>query len=121
MKDNWFLFVVLGVMVAPVYAQENSEFECTLGELTRRVLIMHEPGVSVPCEVHYYKDTEAPGERQVLWRALNEAGYCEAKTSEFVTMLSGMGWNCAAISGPQPAVEEEPDAGDDTDALAPVE
>jgi hypothetical protein len=82
--------------------------------VTRRVEVLSEPGVSVPCEVHYYKDTEMPGEDQVLWSAQNEEGYCEARAAEFVERLEGMGWTCwdaGADSAEQ----------DDTTDLAPAE
>jgi hypothetical protein len=119
--------ISLSLMSAAVFAQSQASYQCTMGELTRRVEIMHETGVTVPCEVHYYKDTEAPGEQQVLWRAMSEEGYCEAKTTEFVARLSGMGWNCGTGGMPaEPAeVEEVEDAEaemmDDTEALTPVE
>jgi len=116
--------ISLSLLSATVLAQGQTSYQCTMGEMTRRVEIMHETGVSVPCEVHYYKDTEAPGERQVLWRAMNEEGYCEDKTTEFVARLSAMGWSCGAGSMPtEPAEMEvsEPELMDDTEALAPVE
>jgi len=107
--------------------QDQTSYQCTMGELTRRVEIMHETGVTVPCEVHYYKDTEAPGERQVLWRAMSEAGYCEAKTTEFIEKLSGMGWDCGTSSmsaedaGMGDAESEMSGDADDTGDLAPAE
>lgn len=93
-------------------AQDQNNYQCTHGDLTRRVEVVYETGVTVPCEVHYYKDTEAPGERQVLWRALNQEGYCEAKTQEFVTKLGSWGWDCTASA---------PAEGDDSDTLEPAE
>ena len=60
----------------------------------RRVEILTEPGVPVPCEVHYYKDTEAPGEKRVLWSAQAQAGYCEDKVDGLLTKLEGLGWDC---------------------------
>lgn len=109
-------------------AQDDNRYQCTMGDLTRRIEVMHETGVTVPCEVHYYKDTESPGERQVLWRAMNEEGYCEAKTSEFVTQLTDMGWNCGIAAESvtmedeaKPEVEPDEDMTDDTEALAPAE
>ena len=116
-------------------AQAATAFECTYGDLKRRVEILTEPGVSVPCEVHYYKDTEAPGERQVLWSATSEEGYCERKTEEFIAKLEGWGWSCAAGGAPEPAApppepepapeeapEATPDAAEDeTDDLIPAE
>lgn len=120
------ILIAIAVLLLPatLFAQGQSSYQCTMGELTRRVEIMHETGVSVPCEVHYYKDSEAPGERQVLWRAMSEEGYCEAKTTEFIAKLESMGWNCGASSAPTDAMETEEmeaEMSDDTDALAPAE
>ena len=113
--------IVLSLLSPVVVAQDGNNFQCSMGDLTRRVEIFYETGVTVPCEVHYYKDTEMPGERQVLWRAANEEGYCEARATEFVARLEGMGWTClegAAAPAAPAAVEEQ---ADDTDALAPAE
>ncbi|HSG65099.1 MAG TPA: hypothetical protein VLD39_08860 [Gammaproteobacteria bacterium] len=77
-------------------AQDGGSYRCSLGDLARRVEIVYETGSAVPCEVHYYKDTEAPGERQVLWRAGVQSGYCEGRTREFVEQLRGWGWTCEA-------------------------
>ena len=115
-------FVVAIILPVLSIAQDSQKYQCTSGELTRRVEIFSEPGVAVPCEVHYYKDTEAPGERQVLWRAQNDAAYCASKTQEFVAKLTEMGWDC----GQAAAVEESPEADgaeamDDTDALTPAD
>ncbi len=121
---NILLATPLFLMSAVLFAQGQTSYQCTMGELTRRVEIMHETGVTVPCEVHYYKDTEVPGERQVLWRATNEEGYCETKTTEFIATLSGMGWDCGAGVMPVDSAETdeaEPAMMDDTDALAPVD
>ena len=120
------ILIAIAVLLLPatLFAQGQSSYQCTMGELTRRVEIMHETGVSVPCEVHYYKDSEAPGERQVLWRAMSEEGYCEAKTTEFIAKLESMGWSCGASSAPTDAMETEEmeaEMSDDTDALAPAD
>ena len=86
--------------------------------------VLYETGMTLPCEVHYYKDTEAPGESQVLWSAQAQEGYCEAKTEEFVARLQGWGWSCGASAEPAPeaapeAEEAEPPVYDDTDVLSP--
>ena len=101
-----------------LYAQDSTGYQCTYGGLERRVEIVYETGVTVPCEVHYYKDTEAPGEQQVLWRAVNEAGFCEARTAEFIDKLRGMGWNCQGLAKTEVA---EPEPEDDTEALTPAD
>ncbi len=122
------ILIMFSLLPAVVFAQGQSSYQCTMGELTRRVEVMHETGVTVPCEVHYYKDTEAPGDRQVLWRAMSEEGYCESKATEFVAKLSSMGWDCgtSAVSDDSAGMEEaemneDTDTLDDTDALAPAD
>jgi len=105
-------------------AADGDGHDCTLGELTRRVEIVYETGVTVPCEVHYYKESEAPGERQVLWRAQNEEGYCELRAAEFITKLGELGWICDVSASPAelPDTDEPaPPASDDTQALTPAE
>ena len=87
--------------------QGQTSYQCSFGELQRRVEILTEPGVSVPCEVHYYKDTEAPGDKQVLWSAGSQEGFCESKTEEFVAKLEGWGWDCGQGGEAAPATEPE--------------
>ena len=111
--SKWVAILALTVP-ATALAQESRSYQCTFGDNIRRVEIFSEPGVSVPCEVHYYKDTEVPGERQVLWSAQNDASYCEAKTQEFVAKLTGWGWSCQAgdPAMPEEAMSEEMPAED---------
>ncbi|MGD8417807.1 MAG: hypothetical protein PVH91_12175 [Pseudomonadales bacterium] len=66
---------------------------CEYGELTRKVEVVYvNPGQAVPCEVIYDKSGE--GSIETLWRASNEAGYCEAQAATLVDKLTGMGWRC---------------------------
>lgn len=115
------LTILAAVLPALTLAQEPQNYRCTQGDLVRRVEIFYETGVKVPCEVHYYKDTEAPGERQVLWRALNQEGYCEQKTEEFVTRLGGWGWECTRTAAPETEAMPGSEEADDTETLAPAE
>lgn len=112
------MLIAIAVLFLPtsLLAQEQSNYQCSIDEVIRRVEIVYETGVSVPCEVHYYKDTEMPGEREVLWRAVNEEGYCEARATEFVETLRGTGWTCWATDRAGSDGEN-----DDTDALAPAD
>jgi len=136
MKGNQLVVLVALMVPTIVFAQDTGKFQCTHGDLSRRVEIYTEPGVTVPCEVHYYKDTEAPGETQVLWSAQALEGYCAQKADEFVAKLQGWGWNCSAETAPAPEAEsavdpeaapevapegeeEAPPAYDDTDVLSP--
>ena len=106
---NQSLIPLLLTIIPGVVLAQGASTQCTYGDLERRIVIMSEPGVSVPCEVHYYKDTEAPGEDQVLWSASQQAGYCEEKAGEFITKLEGWGWNCGAgEEAAAPAAPAEP-------------
>ena len=122
MRVNTLIPLLLSALPGLVLAQDT-ETQCTYGDMVRRVVIMSEPGVSVPCEVHYFKDTEAPGEDQVLWSASTQAGYCEERATEFIAKLEGWGWNCAsdgaAAAPSEPTEPEEPaDAAETPEAPA---
>ncbi len=104
-----------------VLGQGVVKHQCTYGSLERHVEVFYETADAVPCEVHYRKVTEVPGERLVLWRANNEAGFCERKTSEFIAKLQDAGWNCGEANRPKPeAAGELDDEASDTDVLAPA-
>ena len=120
MRNKSLIIIAMAGLPFAAMAQDHNGYLCTNGDLQRRVEIVYETGVSVPCEVHYYKDTEAPGEPQVLWRALSEEGYCEVQAEAFVEQLANWGWDCARSSGEmtvpaesEPA-EEEPDSAEET-------
>lgn len=102
------------LMLAAPLATAADAYRCNNGNLERRVEVVYETGGVLPCEVHYYKDSEAPGSREVLWTANNEAGYCEARAAEFIERLRGFGWDCVAAA---PDTAEA----DDTEALAPAD
>ena len=140
MKNRKIALLLAILVPSLAYAQGPTAYHCTYGDLVRRVEIVTEPGVSVPCEVHYHKDTEAPGERQVLWSASQDAAYCEQKTSEFIGKLLGWGWTCgqadeapaepaAPAEAEAPAEPEAPEApaepeampASDTDHLEPAD
>lgn len=114
--------LVLGTAAGAV-AQEPIGFVCVSGGLERRIQVIYETGLLVPCEVHYFKDAEVSETSQVLWRAANEEGYCEARAAEFADKLRGWGWRCDAVSAAQPGTDDEAPEGavDDTEALAPSE
>ena len=113
--------IALLITIVPGFAlAQGASTQCTYGDTVRRVVIMSEPGVSVPCEVHYYKDSEAPGEDQVLWSAGQQAGYCEEKAAGLVAKLEGWGWNCDGDAAAAPAapaeVAEAPEAPESPEA-----
>ncbi len=97
----FLLFVSSSLTVA-------AETVCRFGEMVRSVDVVYsDPGQAVPCEVLYNKQSE--GSQSVLWRADNEAGYCEEKARGFVEKLEGMGWQCASDGNAAP-VPEAPDS-----------
>lgn len=115
-----FSTIAVGMVCsAVVLAQGSGRYVCTMGGLVRRVEIVYEPGRAVPCEVQYIKETESPGQRDVLWSAQNEAGYCEARTREFMVQLESAGWACVEASAPPRETENE--AEDDTAVLSAPE
>jgi hypothetical protein len=87
-----------------------SETRCMRGDdAIRRVAIeVPEPNREVPCEVVYWKDTEAPGVRTVLWSAQTDAAFCARKAEELVDTLKGGGWSCTAGEQPRTASREAP-------------
>ena len=75
---------------------------CSYGDLVRKIEVVYShPGQPVPCEVIY--DKSAEGSIETLWRADDEAGYCEAQAAGLADRLAGMGWQCAAEANTGPA------------------
>jgi len=124
MNFKYMAMFLAATLPSLVFGQGSQTYQCSYGDLQRRVAILHETGAAVPCEVHYYKDSEAPGDRQVLWRASNESGYCERKTEEFIAKLQNLGWNCGQDDDLVQSVEDEhealPEDVDDTELLTPA-
>lgn len=70
-------------------------YACTHADHTRRVEVDYlEPPAQLPCQVNYYKDTEAAGSRETLWEAQNTVGYCKSQADSLVQKLEGLGWSC---------------------------
>jgi hypothetical protein len=120
MNSKYALALITTALPCLALGQDGGSYQCSFGDLQRRVEILTEPGVTVPCEVHYYKDTEAPGEKKVLWSAGSQEGYCESKTEEFIAKLEGWGWDCGQGEKSMPSSEAEPEADEDTEAEPPV-
>lgn len=110
-----FLIMILATFMLPciltnafgddVYRQGEKAL-CSIGDVMRRVEVhYYENDKPVPCEVHYYKETEEPGEDRVLWRAESETGYCENKMTAFVGELTGFGWYCESEGDIPPALQ----------------
>ena len=98
---------------------------CSMASFERTVELRYDnPGEAVPCEIRYAKPDEGVGE-EVLWRAENEAGYCEARFQAFVDKLRGFGWSCGtgvdagdqstAAAGGEAPVDDEPAPTDESE------
>ena len=105
MRERTVIALLATMLPAIAAAQDLGKYQCSYGEMVRRVEVAHEPGVEVPCSVHYYKDTEMPGQQQVLWSADSDATYCAQKAKELVAKLEGWGWDCGRDS--ETAIEED--------------
>ena len=74
--------------------QAGQSMHCQLGDAVRVIEVVYPDGGELPCEVHYTKD----GTGTVLWRASNEAGYCEQQAANFVEKQRGWGFECVAMT-----------------------
>ena len=100
------LAAALAAAAGPLWANT----ECTMNQRTRTVTVVYaNPGQPVPCEVLYEKPAE--NQSMTLWRAKNEAGYCEARAAEFVSKLVDLGWACGERESAVPQAQGEPASG----------
>jgi hypothetical protein len=67
------------------------------GQIRRIELATQDPARGVPCEVVYWKDTEEPGVRRVLWSARTDAAFCTRKADELIAKLEAVGWTCTPV------------------------
>jgi len=87
---------ILTALIASGAASANP-VSCEQDGVIRRIEVVYaEPGQAVPCEVVY--DKSAEGSIETVWRSNFEAGYCEARATELIDKLSGMGWLCASTA-----------------------
>ena len=82
-------------------ATETIQTSCGRGDLVRRVVVVENSLSSgISCEVVYWKDTEAPDVRNVLWTARMDTGYCYSRALTLVGKLASLGWACDSVSSP---------------------
>jgi hypothetical protein len=87
------------VVAGSAAAQEN---QCVRGDgqIRRIEVAVEDPSLGVPCEVVYWKDTEEPGVRRVLWSAQTDAAFCKRKAEELAAKLKEVGWECTPAGAP---------------------
>lgn len=73
----------------------QAQTQCTNDGLVRSVTVVYpQQGQPLPCEVRYEKPAE--NQSMTLWRAENQAGFCEAQAEKFIAKLQDLGWSCTA-------------------------
>lgn len=87
----WYFVLFVSL---PVLAGQPQTTQCTRGDSVRLIEVVYPDGGELPCEVRYTRE----GEQQVLWRARNEAGYCEQKAADFVAKQRGWGYQCTLLT-----------------------
>jgi len=103
-------------------AADKSQAICKSGDLVRRVVVeVGDLGTNLPCEVVYWKDTEAPGVRRVLWNARSDASFCDGKAAGLVDRLATAGWSCTGDDQTTGASAATPSPGTQTPAALPAD
>ena len=102
MKKN--ILMTLGVLFGSV-AVHAQEVNCTMGKLTRNVLVETSSGSS--CNTIYKKPNEGV-EDQVIWSSDFSTENCEKKADRMLERLAGWGWNCDRLSYAGVPVMAEP-------------
>jgi hypothetical protein len=89
-------FVAITTIAATAAGQE---FQCRRDELIRRIELQFANDADrLPCEVVYWKDSEAPGQSQRPWRADHQLDFCTEKAREMVELLEAEGWACDEVA-----------------------
>ena len=91
-------------------AMSDISYLCDYAGEQRVIEVKYTGEGQVPCEVHYQRN----GLSDVVWQAMNQAGYCEEKASAFVEKQRGWGWQCEQQSTQAPADEPTETATEET-------
>lgn len=82
---------------------QAADFLCHKNAVTYWIKVEYDKaGQALPCSVYRWV---LPQQREMLWRATRDAGFCEAKADEVRQKLESYGWLCQEI-GPS---DEEPE------------
>jgi hypothetical protein len=78
-----------------------AEYRCWNGDLVRRIeLSGADTTEGAACEVRYWRNAEAPGTGQSLWRANRGTDFCAARARELIARLEAGGWTCSSSAQP---------------------
>jgi hypothetical protein len=98
------LFLLMSCVAGAWQPTSAAEFECQHGGQTRRIEVRSGDAVaSGACEMWYWRDATAPENGQVLWRANQDAAFCDGKAANLLKRLETGGWTCTASDQPAPS------------------
>jgi len=98
--------IILLTLILLASPTSHAQTQCTNNGLLRSVKVVYpEQGQVLPCEVRYEKPAE--NQSMTLWRAENQAGYCETQAENFVAKLQDLGWSCTAATNSNPIDGEQ--------------
>jgi hypothetical protein len=89
------LTIILAAITLPTGVNAES-WICEQGNLIREISTVRETANPVPCSVQYNKESEGLGS-SVLWTAVADGSYCDAKANDLAEKLEGLGWSCTAF------------------------
>jgi hypothetical protein len=87
-------FVALSSAQAAAPSAANYAYACQLEDSARHIEVAYLlPDQKVPCEVRYQKNDEPV---KVLWRAVNQEGFCESHAQQLVKKHQALGFECTS-------------------------
>lgn len=87
-------FLALSSTEAATASAANYAYACQLENSTRHIEVAYLlPDQKVPCEVRYQKNDEPV---TVLWRAVNQEGFCESHAQQLVKKQQAWGFECTS-------------------------
>ena len=92
---SFSLIIILAALTLPTAANAES-WICEHGTLVREITVERETANPLPCSVKYNKQSEGLGS-SVLWTAVADGAYCDAKANGLAEKPNGLGWSCTAF------------------------
>ncbi|MDC1287442.1 hypothetical protein N8198_06110 [Gammaproteobacteria bacterium] len=93
--NRFGLTIILAALTLPTAANAES-WVCEHGNLVREINVERETANPVPCSVKYDKEAEGLGS-SVLWTAVADGAYCDAKANGLAEKLTSLGWSCTGF------------------------
>ena len=93
--NSAIISVIFLLLAAPGIASAGS-WICEHDNKIREINVERETGSQAPCSVVYDKDSEGQGSA-VLWSAVYDGSYCDAKADGLAEKLQGFGWSCSSF------------------------